>query len=118
MPAVLVEVGFINSETDNQLFDRNFNEIAQGIASGILDTLNAMGDTPQQEYRVQVGAFRNKIYAERLFNELLEQEYPAFVQKGNDGIYRVQVGAYPTLTEVTKMEQKLKKAGYQTVVVS
>ena len=29
MPAVLVEVGFINSETDNVLFDQNFQDIAQ-----------------------------------------------------------------------------------------
>lgn len=29
MPAVLVEVGFINSDTDNQLFDDNFQDIAE-----------------------------------------------------------------------------------------
>ncbi|MBQ2803950.1 MAG: N-acetylmuramoyl-L-alanine amidase, partial [Lachnospiraceae bacterium] len=40
MPAVLVEVGFINSDVDNQLFDANFQDIAQAIADGILDTLN------------------------------------------------------------------------------
>ena len=40
MPAVLVEVGFINSNADNTLFDNNFDDIAQAIASGILDTLN------------------------------------------------------------------------------
>ena len=34
MPAILVEVGFINSDTDNQLFDQNFNDIAFAIASG------------------------------------------------------------------------------------
>ena len=39
MPAVLVEVGFLNSDTDNTLFDNNFNDIAQAIAAGILDTL-------------------------------------------------------------------------------
>ena len=39
MPAVLVEVGFINSDVDNKLFDENFEEIAQAIAYGILDTL-------------------------------------------------------------------------------
>ena len=39
MPAVLVEVGFINSDTDNMLFDNNFDDIALGIAEGILDTL-------------------------------------------------------------------------------
>ena len=39
MPAVLVEVGFINSDTDNMLFDNNFDDMALGIAEGILDTL-------------------------------------------------------------------------------
>ena len=32
--AVLVEVGFINSDTDNQLFDNNFDDIAHAIAAG------------------------------------------------------------------------------------
>ena len=36
MPAVLVEVGFINNDTDNKIFDENFNEIARAIADGIL----------------------------------------------------------------------------------
>lgn len=39
MPAVLVEVGFINTDADNQLFDERFNDIAQAIADGILETL-------------------------------------------------------------------------------
>ena len=39
MPAVLVEVGFINNKSDNELFDKNFNAIAQAIADGILKTL-------------------------------------------------------------------------------
>lgn len=39
MPAVLVEVGFINNDSDNATFDNNFNAIAQAIANGILKTL-------------------------------------------------------------------------------
>lgn len=39
MPAVLVEVGFINTDADNQLFDERFYDIAQAIADGILETL-------------------------------------------------------------------------------
>lgn len=39
MPAVLVEVGFINTDMDNAMFDETFNETAQAIADGILDTL-------------------------------------------------------------------------------
>ena len=39
MPSVLVEVGFINTDADNELFDARFNDIAQAIADGILITL-------------------------------------------------------------------------------
>ena len=39
MPAVLLEVGFINTDEDNELFDERFREIAQAIADGILMTI-------------------------------------------------------------------------------
>lgn len=39
MPAVLVEVGFINTPADNYLFDTQFDAIAQAIADGIMETL-------------------------------------------------------------------------------
>ena len=39
MPAVLVEVGFINTDSDNILLDEQFDEIAAAIATGILETL-------------------------------------------------------------------------------
>ena len=35
MPAVLVEVGFINSDADNELFSTQFEETARAIATGI-----------------------------------------------------------------------------------
>ena len=39
MPAVLVEVGFINTDSDNVIFDEQFDEIAVAIADGILNTI-------------------------------------------------------------------------------
>lgn len=82
MPAILVEAGFINSNTDNTLFDQNFDDIAQAIASGILDTLKPTQSVPDPSvYYVQVGSFRNPAYANRLLNELLEQDYTAPSQK-------------------------------------
>ena len=38
MPAVLVEAGFINNDKDNETFDKNFNQIANGIADDMLST--------------------------------------------------------------------------------
>ena len=116
MPAVLVEVGFIDSNVDNRLFDDNFDDIAQAIASGILDTLESGAVIQNDYYRVQVGAFRNRRYAERLLNELLEQDYPAFID--DSGPYlRVQVGGFNNLNEAAEMERRLKRAGYPTVIV-
>lgn len=129
MPAVLVEVGFINSNTDNTLFDQSFDAIARAIADGILETLNSnensnpgnSGDPndPEQSayiYRVQTGAFRNPMYANRMLNELLEQDFPAAIVEG-DGLFRVRVGQYDDLDEASEMEQRLRRAGYQTVIV-
>ena len=39
MPAVLVEVGFINTDADNRLLDDRFDEVANAIAAGILKSL-------------------------------------------------------------------------------
>lgn len=39
MPAVLVEVGFINTDADNRLLDESFDDVAEAIADGILVTV-------------------------------------------------------------------------------
>lgn len=41
MPAVLVEVGFVNTDADNQILDTRFDEVAQAIADGIIRTVYA-----------------------------------------------------------------------------
>lgn len=119
MPAVLVEVGFVNSDTDNQLFDDNFQDIAQAIADGILDTLESNGLIQEEKvpvYRVQVGLFRNQRYANWLLNELLEQEYPAYIDRSGP-YHRVYVGEFDNLNDAVQMERRLKRAGYQTLIV-
>ncbi len=40
MPAVLIEVGFINSDADNQLFTNKFEETARAIALGISESFS------------------------------------------------------------------------------
>lgn len=39
MPAVLVEVGFINTDADNALLDGRFDAVADAIATGIIESL-------------------------------------------------------------------------------
>lgn len=40
MPAVLVEVGFINTDADNRLLDSRFDAVANAIATGILESIS------------------------------------------------------------------------------
>ena len=117
MPAVLVEAGFINSNTDNMLFDASFQAIAQAIADGIIETIDVQPETLESRYSVQVGAFRNRNYAEDLQEELMEMDFPARIERG-DGYFRVRVGDFRTIDEASSLERRLKRAGYQTVIVT
>ena len=113
MPAVLIEAGFINSDKDNELFDNNFNEIAQGIADAIIDTLDDSGisATDAQVYTIQVGAFRNGQLANNMAAQLKAMQFPAMVVF-EDGLYKVRVGEFKSLDNAVEMEQRLRKAQF------
>lgn len=117
MPAIIVETGFLDNDSDNHLFDTNFNQIAQAIADGILATLGAETSKPQKLYRVQVGAYKNGDYAARLADRLKSDGFPAFTAY-RDGYYRVQAGAFANLDNAVNMERQLRRAGYDTFIVS
>ena len=92
--------------------------MAQAIAYAILGTLNenqTNAESSEEEplYRVQVGSFRQREYADQLLYELQDQGFPAFILNQN-GYYRVQVGAFKQLSNAVKMEQALRRAGYST----
>jgi len=116
MPAVLVEAGFIDNEDDNRLFDQNFDQIAQGIANGILTTINEETQTQPTYYQIQVGAYPDRGQAVELENQLKSQGFPAWL-KYEDGLYKVRVGAYLNVDNAARMEQTLKNYGYTTYMV-
>lgn len=117
MPAVLVEAGFIDSDKDNQIFDSRFQEIAQAIAAGIEMSLGHPEESTPPHYTVQVGLFRNKVYADNLLLRLKRQGFPAFLDfDGN--LYRVRVGDYEQLDQAVDMEQRLKARGYTTFLTT
>lgn len=118
MPAVLVEAGFIDSDKDNEIFDSRFQEMAEAIAAGIEDSIDhPEGGMTPSGYTVQVGLFRNKIYADNLLLRLKRQGYPAYLDTSN-GLYRVRVGNYEQLDQAVDMEQRLKNRGYTTFLTS
>lgn len=84
MPALLLEVGFLDSTADNERFDTHFEEIAQAIADGIMDTLKDSPEgTPASAhhplYRVQVGSFYQLQNAVDLEQELKRMGYNTWI---------------------------------------
>ncbi len=114
MPAVLVEVGFIDNPADNKIFDQSFSAVAQGIAQGILTTLREM-ERPVY-YQVQVAAYQDRQAAQQLEDTLTGQGFPAFLVY-EDGLYKVRVGAFLNLDNAVHMEQTVRSYGYPTVMV-
>lgn len=117
MPALLLEIGFLNTVSDNELFDERFNEIAEGIANAILETLNMQPVEPDVFYRVQTGAFRERENAERMFYQLQEQGYPAFLVY-EDGLFKVIAGSFRDFGNAMALEEELRNAGYRTIIVT
>ena len=118
MPSLLTEVGFINSDVDNAIFVERFPDVANAIASGILDTINN-NETNMNEtmYRVQVGLFRNLSNAQNLQYNLSQMGYTVYIVRQGEN-YAVQVGELPTLEQAIALEQTLKQLGYSTLIVT
>lgn len=174
MPALLVEVGFINNEKDNQLFDDNRARIAEAIALGIDETLNPRLETASAEamfkneyygyetsmpvfaeytgvdepvveeqpleaalvqadnakndedvpeydepvlYQILVSIFRNYGMAGYMMNQLIGSGFDATANE-IDGLYQVRVGAYETIEDAMVMQDRLRKKGYDSLIVT
>ena len=84
MPAVLLELGFMDSSTDIKVILTD--DYAQKCARAIVEALVSFGKLPKKPepqpgtlYRVQVGAFVDRGNAERLMAELEAKGYKPFI---------------------------------------
>ena len=115
IPAVLVEAGFIDNPEDNARFDAQFDEIANAIATGILNVIRQQKEE-EQFYMIQTGAYRIRSLAEQQLEELKSEGFPAYLVS-EDGLFKVRVGAFSDIDNAAKMEQELREMGFPTVMV-
>ncbi len=115
IPAVLVEAGFIDNPEDNERFDAQFDEIANAIATGILNVIRQQ-EEEEQFYMIQTGAYRIRSLAEQQLEELKSEGFPAYLVS-EDGLFKVRVGAFSDIDNAAKMEQELREMGFPTVMV-
>ena len=116
IPAILIEAGFLNSDQDNERFDEKFQEIAQAIADGIIETIGDENEVLKGIYRVQIGLYRNFSNAQYALNRAVADGYEGNIVY-KDPYYAVQIGEYNTLDEAVRLENELKKKGYDTLVI-
>lgn len=114
MPAVLLELGFINNDEDNRIFDEQFDEMADAIVRGIEQSIPLT--TAPKQYGVQVGLFRYQSNADYLQEELQDMGYTVMVRR-QEPFYAVVVGREPTLEDAVTLQGQLRQQGYDTLVV-
>lgn len=139
MPAVLVEAGFIDNENDNEKFDSQFEQIARAIANGILKTTgsgsgspntssegNSSGEASSEnaggQCRAKIvsgsgGGIRNRNLANALSAQLSGEGIQNFITYDN-GLYKVQAGAFSQMDNAVRMEQRLRRMGYSTYITT
>lgn len=112
MPSLLIEVGFIDSDADNQIFERRLEEIAEAIADGVMDTLTIAGSDGDDLLR----------YAKRTEEPddapTLQTQEQSKAADSRQELYRVQVGAFYNLRNAIELEQELKRLGYNPWIVT
>lgn len=96
MSSCLLEAGFIDSDTDNGIFDSKFNEMARAIASGLAQAVGVA------------------------YEEALPEEKPAEETevKQENVIYTVQTGAFIERKNAEAQLAKVKAAGFKDAFIS
>ena len=126
MPALLVEAGFIDSDTDNRLFDSRFQAMAQAIADGIMETLegaqvassNISEEEPQEEERHRPPMDRPPHRPPmRPPIPPMPPTRPMPPEEPEEELYRVQAGAFRERQNADNLLQLLENDGFPAFIV-
>ena len=124
MPAILVEAGFINSDTDNQLFDEKFWETADAIAEGINETIREAGLMSDASESAYVMSYGSKSRTSPYENSGMAVKAAAMdngTDNGNSGgtpgntddaIYQILTGVYDNFGTARYQMNRLINEGY------
>ena len=126
MPAVLMECGFMDSSTDVPIIltEEFAGQMAAAFADVIIERAGLKkkpAPVAKKTYRVQVGSFSNKKYADALLVKLGKKGYAGYIKIVTDNSktkYRVQVGAFTNKSYATALLVKLKKAGFSGYIIT
>lgn len=105
---------FANTACPGDYLYNKFGEIAAEVNK----RLNAIKKpSTGVMYRVQTGAFSNKIYADELLAKVKKAGFDTYMVQSN-GYYKVQVGAYSIKENADNTAKKLKEKGFDVYITT
>ena len=130
MPAILVEVGFINNDEDNNRFDSKFDETAMAIATGIDDIVRKAGLKAevadlQSTFAANVSVEENKSYEsdDNDDNGISDNaNYEGYIkdipvgENENYGNFQLLTGIYRSMGSASYQMNKLINSGYPATI--
>ncbi|MDD6102823.1 MAG: N-acetylmuramoyl-L-alanine amidase [Clostridiales bacterium] len=145
MPAVLVEVGFIDNDYDNMLYDNNLGDIAKAIAEGITEVIApkaAVSNKPVVYSNSEVDAFReqntgnapdlneyNEEGEKQNNTDKSDKDFPddvrfiktdteeeSYNEEQEKSEYKIQVGYFNVFRYAKDLERELCMNGYDTLL--
>ncbi|MHB8130047.1 MAG: N-acetylmuramoyl-L-alanine amidase [Mobilitalea sp.] len=119
IPQVILLTGIFGPNIKNLQFDEKFDETANAIAEGVIDTIQVKAQNIDSDYRysVQVGLFRVYNNALNLQMKLMQGGYMAEIVSQGD-LFAIYVGDFTCLDEAASLEQRLRILGYNTLLVA
>lgn len=127
MPAVLVEAGFINTDADNERLDQMFDETAQAIADGVLETLGMQNESnhlsegaemSRAEQFMDITASDNDMDSPgTTYEEIRGTEDYRCCPCTAEYLYRVQTGAFRNQKNAENQLNKLLSENYPAYIL-
>jgi N-acetylmuramoyl-L-alanine amidase len=126
MPALLVEILFIDNDRDLALLTNSVfrNDAARFLAEGVAKALSLpkkTGIPGKQLFKVIAGSFAERKNAEERIAELKQKSYSAFITTeviSGKTYYRVQTGAFVERQNAEKLVAELKNKQFDAFIVA
>lgn len=99
--------------------DYMYNRLGQIASEVNVKLKGGASEKPTQEvlYRVQTGAFSNKVNADAMLVKVKVAGFETYMVKV-ENLYKIQVGAYSNKANADAMATKLKAAGFDTYITT
>lgn len=119
MPAVLLEVGFMNSEKDSEIWRTQYDEIVEAIAQAVRNVAPIVVNHQANggNYFVQTGLFKYDVNAAYQLERLQMMGYDGTIHYEKP-FYGVWVGSVESLDEAVELQRRLRQDGFKTLIVA